>query len=105
MDRRGGSDLDRRRQAIDQRQMMALVTDPDADFEQIPYFRAWRSESIETTSTYVGDPRMTRFQDAAHAAGMHRELTRRGYRCEIIAPSLIPRRAGERIKPPRRERF
>jgi transposase len=35
--------------------------------------------------------------------GLHRELTRRGYRCEIIAPSLIPRRAGERIKTDRRD--
>lgn len=26
--------------------------------------------------------------------GLYRELNRRGYRCEIIAPSLIPRRAG-----------
>ena len=30
--------------------------------------------------------------------GLHRELNRRGHRCEIIAPSLIPLRAGERIK-------
>ncbi len=35
--------------------------------------------------------------------GLHRELTRRGYCCEIIAPSLIPRRAGERIKTDRRD--
>ena len=57
-------------QAIDQRQMMSVVADPGADFEQIPYFRAWRSESIETTPTYVGDPRMARLQGAAHAAGI-----------------------------------
>src|ERR1700751_1329011 len=30
--------------------------------------------------------------------GLQRELARRGYRCEVIAPSMIPRRAGERIK-------
>ena len=35
--------------------------------------------------------------------GLHRELKRRGYHCEIIAPSLIPRRAGERIKTDRRD--
>ncbi len=35
--------------------------------------------------------------------GLHRKLTRHGYRCEIIAPSLIPRRAGERIKTDRRD--
>jgi len=35
--------------------------------------------------------------------GLYRELSRRGYRCEIIAPSLIPRRAGEHIKTDRRD--
>jgi len=35
--------------------------------------------------------------------GLQRELARRGYRCEVIAPSMIPRRAGERIKTDRRD--
>lgn len=35
--------------------------------------------------------------------GLCRELCKRGYRCEIVAPSLIPRRAGERIKNDRRD--
>lgn len=35
--------------------------------------------------------------------GLYRELCRRGYRCEIVAPSLIPRRAGDRIKNDRRD--
>lgn len=30
--------------------------------------------------------------------GLYGALSQRGYRCEINAPSLIPRRAGERIK-------
>jgi len=35
--------------------------------------------------------------------GLQRELTRRGYVCEVIAPSLIPKRAGDRIKTDRRD--
>ena len=35
--------------------------------------------------------------------GLYRELRRRGYACEIVAPSLIPRRAGDRIKNDRRD--
>jgi transposase len=35
--------------------------------------------------------------------GLQRELARCGYHCEVIAPSLIPRRAGERIKTDRRD--
>jgi transposase len=35
--------------------------------------------------------------------GLQRELSRRGYQCQIVAPSLIPRRAGERVKNDRRD--
>ena len=35
--------------------------------------------------------------------GLYRELRRRGYRCEIIAPSMIPKRAGNRVKNDRRD--
>jgi transposase len=35
--------------------------------------------------------------------GLYRELCRRGYRGQIAAPSLIPRRAGERVKNDRRD--
>lgn len=35
--------------------------------------------------------------------GLYRELLRRGYRCQVVAPSLIPRRAGERVKNDRRD--
>ena len=35
--------------------------------------------------------------------GLYRELSRRGYQCQIAAPSLIPRRPGERVKNDRRD--
>jgi len=35
--------------------------------------------------------------------GLQRALTDRGYDCQIIAPSLIPRRTGERVKTDRRD--
>ncbi|MDM0108122.1 IS110 family transposase [Variovorax sp. J22R24] len=35
--------------------------------------------------------------------GLYRALSAQGYRCEVIAPSLVPRRAGERIKTDRRD--
>lgn len=35
--------------------------------------------------------------------GLARELLERGYRCEVIAPTRIPRRPGERIKTDRRD--
>ena len=35
--------------------------------------------------------------------GLQRELARRGYNCQVIAPSLIPKRAGDRVKTDRRD--
>ena len=35
--------------------------------------------------------------------GLQRAVARRGYCCQVIAPSLIPKRAGERIKTDRRD--
>ena len=35
--------------------------------------------------------------------GLQRALFAKGYRCEVIAPSLIPRRAGDRVKTDRRD--
>ena len=35
--------------------------------------------------------------------GIHRQLTRLGHRCTVAAPSMIPRKPGERIKTDRRD--
>ena len=35
--------------------------------------------------------------------GIHRQLTAAGYDCVVVAPSLIPRKPGERIKTDRRD--
>lgn len=35
--------------------------------------------------------------------GIHRQLTELGWDCQVVAPSLIPRKAGERIKTDRRD--
>jgi len=35
--------------------------------------------------------------------GLHRLITSMGYPCDIVAPSLIPRRPGDRVKTNRRD--
>jgi len=35
--------------------------------------------------------------------GLQRQLTALGHRCDVVAPSLIPRKAGERMKTDRRD--
>jgi transposase len=35
--------------------------------------------------------------------GLHRDLTARGFRCDVVAPSLIPKKPGDRVKTDRRD--
>jgi transposase len=53
----------------------------------------------------AGDPTQVSvvYEAGPTGYGMYRELCQRGYRCEIVAPSLIPRRPGDRVKTDRRD--
>lgn len=53
----------------------------------------------------AGDPAQVHvvYEAGPTGYGLYRELRRRGYLCEIVAPSLIPRRPGERVKNDRRD--
>lgn len=53
----------------------------------------------------AGDPMQVSvvYEAGPTGYGLYRELCRRGYRCQIVAPSLIPRRPGERVKNDRRD--
>jgi transposase len=35
--------------------------------------------------------------------GVQRQLTRLGHRCDVVAPALIPRKAGNKVKTDRRD--
>ncbi len=52
-----------------------------------------------------GDPNTVHvvYEAGPTGFGLQRALARRGYRCEVIAPSLIPKRAGDRVKTDRRD--
>lgn len=43
------------------------------------------------------------YEAGATGYGLQRALSAKGYRCEVIAPSLIPKRPGDRIKTDRRD--
>lgn len=57
------------------------------------------------TLARMGDPGEVHvvYEAGPTGYGLQRELVGRGYRCEVIAPSMIPRRCGERIKTDRRD--
>lgn len=52
-----------------------------------------------------GDPRQVHvvYEAGPTGYGLQRALTRRGHPCEVIAPSLVPKRAGDRVKTDRRD--
>src|SRR5579863_8700523 len=53
----------------------------------------------------LGEPRSLLIVYEAGPCGyaLARELAAHGYRCEVVAPSRIPRRSGERVKTDRRD--
>jgi transposase len=53
----------------------------------------------------AGDPSSVNvvYEAGPTGYGLYRELCHRGYQCQIVAPSLIPRRPGDRIKNDRRD--
>lgn len=53
----------------------------------------------------AGDPARVNvvYEAGPTGYGLYRELRRRGFDCQIVAPSLIPRRPGERVKNDRRD--
>jgi transposase len=65
-----------------------------ADVRQLLKFLAKGGEPAQVNVVYEAGPT---------GYGLYRELCRRGYCCQIVAPSLIPRRPGEHIKNDRRD--
>ena len=52
-----------------------------------------------------GDPAQVQvvYEAGPTGYGLQRALSRRGYQAQVIAPSLIPKRAGDRVKTDRRD--
>jgi transposase len=63
--------------------------------------------AVRTLMTRLGDDRQLEVR-VAYEAGptgytLHRQLTRLGISCIVVAPSLIPKRAGDKVKTDRRD--
>jgi transposase len=51
-----------------------------------------------------GDPQLSFCYEAGPCGyGIHRQLTELGWDCQVVAPSLIPKKAGDRVKTNRRD--
>jgi transposase len=62
------------------------------------------SKLLKVLARY-GDPEAVQvvYKAGPTGYGLQRELARRGYPCQVIAPSLIPKRSGDRVKTDRRD--
>jgi transposase len=60
---------------------------------------------VEKALSHCGTPRelLIVYEAGPCGYGLVRQLSARGYRCEVIAPTLIPRKPGDRIKTDRRD--
>ena len=68
--------------------------------------RFWNEEgSVRHLIGRFGDPGALRVCYEAGSCGfeLHRLLVSMGVACDVVAPSLIPRRAGDRVKTNRRD--
>lgn len=66
---------------------------------------AHRMEAVRKLVKQLGEPESLQICYEAGATGfdLHRLLTQLGVKCEVIAPSLIPQRSGDRVKTDRRD--
>ena len=75
--------------------------------EEVPVIdRVWNEEgSVRHLVGRFGDPAALRCCYEAGPCGfeLHRLLSSMGVACDVVAPSLIPRRAGERVKTDKRD--
>jgi transposase len=75
--------------------------------EEIPVIdRIWNEEgSVRHLVSRLGDPAALRCCYEAGPCGfeLHRLLASMGVACDVVAPSLIPRRAGDRVKTDKRD--
>jgi transposase len=75
--------------------------------EEVPVVEriAHDAVSVRRLVARFGDPAMLRACYEAGPTGyeLHRLLVSMGVACEVVAPALIPRRAGDRVKTDRRD--
>src|SRR5258706_9543787 len=75
--------------------------------EELPVIdRLWNEEgSVRHLVSRLGDPAALRACYEAGPCGfeLHRLLASMGVACDVVAPSLIPRRAGDRVKTDKRD--
>src|SRR5256886_14221466 len=62
-----------------------------------------RSASCAIVCGVPGKPLAFCYEAGPCGYGIHRQLTRLGHQCDVVAPSLIPTKAGDRVKTNRRD--
>jgi transposase len=80
------------------------VAEPDGSVRELGTIRN-RPEAVRKLITKLGDARQLRVCYEAGPTGypLYWQLTALGVHCDVIAPSLMPRKAGDRVKTDRKD--
>jgi len=82
----------------------AAVAEPDGEVRSLGMIPNWQ-ESIRKLVTKFGPPEQLRTCYEAGPTGyvLYWQLTALGVKCEVVVPSLVPVKAGDRVKTDRRD--
>ncbi|SDR58034.1 hypothetical protein SAMN05519103_05976 [Rhizobiales bacterium GAS113] len=89
---------------VHKRQTVGAIADSGRDGE-VRHYRAVETDrsTIEKLARGGGKPLRFCYEAGPCGYGIQRWLTALGHDCEVVAPSLIPRRPGERVRTDRRD--
>ena len=93
-----GLDVHKRSIAVAVRQAGALVHE-----EQLPHERAVVARWARRWKRQSGGKLVCAYEAGACGYALQRQLEKLGIPCQVVAPSLVPRKPGERIKTDRRD--
>jgi hypothetical protein len=60
--------------------------------------RQYARDVVETAESTGPEEEMVAYETGSCGYGIYRQLMRRGVACVVVAPSLLPRRSGDRVK-------
>jgi transposase len=90
---------------VSKEQIAVAIADEGRDQPRYLGMIAHNTESIRKLVNKLGDPKKIQvcYEAGPTGYGLHRLITSMDIKCDVIAPSLIPCKPGERIKTDRRD--
>ncbi len=89
---------------VDSEKLAVAVAEPGGEVRAlgaIPY----REESVRRLVKKLGPPNRLRvcYEAGPHGYGLYWQLSKLGVHCDVVAPTLVPMKSGDRVKTNRRD--